>query len=201
MKEFTELPDNTLVLRIKKNDQAAFRMLYDRYKGKIYRFILKISEGDGYLAEEIVQMVFIKIWEDRTKIAIHESVINYLYTCARNMFLNTVARQVNEEIIIKTLAEKTISEKSPVENEVELNLLLEEIDRIITLLPPARQKIYRLHHIDHMSQKEIASKLNISENTVESYLRLSGKFMKLMLRPYRAEMFTLLIIYINLVTF
>lgn len=50
-----------------------------------------------------------------------------------------------------------------VEDEVELNLLLEEVERIISMLPPARQKVYRLKHIEHLSQKEIASLLGISE--------------------------------------
>lgn len=75
-----------------------------------------------------------------------------------------------------------------VEDEVELNLLLEEVERIISMLPPARQKVYRLKHIEHLSQKEIASLLGISENTVESHLKQSTKFLSQMLRANRGDL-------------
>jgi RNA polymerase sigma-70 factor (ECF subfamily) len=75
-----------------------------------------------------------------------------------------------------------------VENEVELNLLLEEVERIISMLPPARQRVYRLKHIEHLSQKEIANQLNISENTVESHLRQSAKFLIRMLKTNRGDL-------------
>lgn len=75
-----------------------------------------------------------------------------------------------------------------VENEVELNLLLEEVERIISLLPPARQRVYRLKHIEHLSQKEIASQLGISENTVESHLKQSTKFLTQKLKANRNDL-------------
>ena len=75
-----------------------------------------------------------------------------------------------------------------VENEVELNLLLEEVERIISLLPPARQRVYRLKHIEHFSQKEIASQLGISENTVESHLKQSTKFLTQKLKANRNDL-------------
>ena len=75
-----------------------------------------------------------------------------------------------------------------VENEVGLNLLLEEVERVISMLPPARQRVYRLKHMEHLSQKEIANQLNISENTVESHLRQSTKFLIRMLKANRGDL-------------
>ena len=64
------------------------------------------------------------------------------------------------------------------QKEIELSMLVEKIERVVSMMPPVRQHIYRLKHMDNLSQKEIAQQLGISENTVESHLKLSMKFLR-----------------------
>lgn len=106
---------------------------------------------------------------------------------SRNLFLKETAKRIQEQLMISQI-ENVSETENTVENEVELNLLLEEVERIISLLPPARQRVYRLKHIELLSQKEIASQLGISENTVESHLKQSTKFLTQMLKVNRADL-------------
>ena len=111
----------------------------------------------------------------------------YLKKISRNLFLKETAKRIQEQLMISQI-ENVRETENCVENEVELNLLLEEVERIISLLPPARQRVYRLKHIEHLSQKEIASQLGISENTVESHLKQSTKFLTQKLKANRNDL-------------
>ncbi len=139
------------------------------------------------MAEEVVQETFIIIWENRKKIVVEFSFQGYLKKVSRNLFLKETAKRIQEQLMISQI-ENVREAENCVEDEVELNLLLEEVERIISMLPPARQKVYRLKHIEHLSQKEIASLLDISENTVESHLKQSTKFLSQMLRANRGDL-------------
>lgn len=169
-----------LVQKLTEDSYSAFEVLYNRYKAKIYYFIVDISNGNYYMAEEIVQMVFIKIWEVRHELTLVNSFSPYLYTMTKNSFLNQVAKKAREQLLKEQTCATALQEQT-VDNEAELNILIETIEQIIDQLPPARQHVYRLRYLKHLSQKEIAGQLNISENTVEAHIRQSNEYLKKML--------------------
>lgn len=187
MHKIEQLSDQQLMKEIMSDNFKAFTELYNRYKHTLFQFVIRLSHGDYSMAEEIVQETFIIIWENRKKIAVEFSFQGYLKKISRNLFLKETAKKIHEQLMISQMENVGEAENS-VENEVELNLLLEEVERIISTLPPARQRVYRLKHIEHFSQKEIASQLGISENTVESHLKQSTKFLAEMLKANRGGM-------------
>nr|WP_129729407.1 sigma-70 family RNA polymerase sigma factor [Parabacteroides goldsteinii] len=187
MYKIEQLSDQQLMKEIMFDNFKAFTELYNRYKHILFQFIIRLSHGDYSMAEEVVQETFIIIWENRKKIVVEFSFQGYLKKISRNLFLKETAKRIQEQLMISQI-ENTGEAENCVENEIELNLLLEEVERIISMLPPARQRVYRLKHIEHLSQKEIASQLGISENTVESHLRQSTKFLSQMLRANRGDL-------------
>lgn len=188
MGSIEHLADLQLLEELMHDNHCAFKTLYERYKHNLYHFIVRLSHGDYSLAEDIVQQSFIVIWENRRRLTIEQSFSGYLRVVSRNLFLKETSRRVNEQLLITRMYETQSQEENSVDDEVELNLLLEEVERIISQLSPARQKVYRLRHIEHLSQKEIASRLGIAEGTVESHLKQSTKFLKLMLKANHREM-------------
>ncbi len=186
MLKIRQLSDQELMREIMADNFKAFTELYNRYKHTLYLFVIRLSHGDNSMAEEVVQETFIIIWENRRKIAIEYSFQAYLKKVSRNLFLRETGKKIQEQLMIAQI-ENIQEAENYVENEVELNLLLEEVERIISMLPPARQRVYRLKHIEHLSQKEIANQLNISENTVESHLRQSTKFLIQKLKTNRSN--------------
>ena len=187
MHKIGQLSDQQLMEEIISDNFKAFTELYNRYKHTLFLFVIRLSHGDYSMAEDIVQETFIIIWENRKKIVVEFSFQGYLKKISRNLFLKETAKRIQEQLMISQI-ENVRETENCVENEVELNLLLEEVERIISLLPPARQRVYRLKHIEHFSQKEIASQLGISENTVESHLKQSTKFLTQKLKANRNDL-------------
>lgn len=180
MKSYESLNDIQLIEKIKDDSYIAFETLFHRYKGKVFYFIVDISGGDYYLAEEIVQQVFVKLWEIRANLNIKRTVSAYLFTMSKNYFLNTIAQKSQEKLFLSQIQGNI--ENKTVDSEVEYNLLLQDWERIIEKMPLARRRVYRMRYIEHLSQKEIADQLNLSENTVEAHLRLSNQYIRSQLR-------------------
>lgn len=197
MKQEEIIVDNQILNKIKAGDTACFEYLYRKYKGRIYNFILSLSDGDFYLAEEITQNVFLRIWEIRKEMNTDQSVSSFLYTISRNMFLNTIKKRAQEALYQASLQRDFIESTNQVEQEVEYRLLEEEINRLINQLPEARKRIYQLSRQQHFSNKEIAGLLNISENTVESNLYKATSFMRKVLTVRYDEKLVIIILLIT----
>lgn len=176
--------ESFLLERLKKGDIACFETLYQKYSGRLYNFILKISKGDFYLAEEIVQRVFVKVWEIHPQINTEGSFSSFLYTISKNMFLNMLKNKLQETLYHEYAMAKEETSDNNVEKEVEYRFLEEQINKLIEQLPPARRKVFILSRINNMSNREIATMLQISENTVESQINKSLKFLRQNMVPY-----------------
>lgn len=171
----------------------AFENLYRRYSGKLYNFILKLSGGDRYVAEELVQRTFIKVWETRERIQPDQSFISYLCTISRNMLLNEYEHQTVKFIYEEYIKLNLLQEDSSTENQVDKNLLEQYIDRLTEQLPPRRKEIFILSRKWGLSNKEIAQQLQITESTIETQLSKALAFMKNQLRENYDFIFLLLI--------
>ncbi len=170
----------------------AFENLYRRYSGKLYNFILKLSGGDRYVAEELVQRTFIKVWETRERIQPDQSFISYLCTISRNMLLNEYEHQTVKFIYEEYIKLNLLQEDSSTEKQVDKNLLEQYIDRLTEQLPPRRKEIFILSRKWGLSNKEIAQQLQITESTIETQLSKALAFMKNQLRENYDFIFLLL---------
>ncbi|MBK5722828.1 RNA polymerase sigma-70 factor [Dysgonomonas sp. Marseille-P4677] len=179
---------------LQQGSSEAFERLFHQYGGKLYNFILKLSSGDTYLAEEIVQRTFIKIWDTRSQIDSNKSFISYICTIAKNMLMNEYEHQM-VEYIYKEYVSKFVSTKYNItpENELNRKLLEEYIDKLTEELPPARRQIFVMSRKEMLSNKEIAERLNISESTIQTQLSKALSFMKEHLARYYKEILLLLI--------
>lgn len=170
-----ELNDNFLVEALCKGSVEAFDSLYNRYADKIYYFVMKLSQNDIYMAEEITQRVFIKIWESRTLIDSKKSFLNYMATIAKNMLMNeykhmTVA-YVYENYILQSAPETSNEFELKIEQASLRSYILEQA----RLLPSAQQEAFMLYFTKNYSSKEIAKLLNKSTSTVEKQIAQSKK--------------------------
>ena len=176
--------DRILLERLKKGDSACFEIIYSKYSGKLYNYVLNISKGDFYLAEEIVQNVFIKIWEIRQHIDTEGSFNSFVFTVGKNLYLNALKSRMQGFLYHEYVMEHSSELANSVEEEVEFKMLEEQINTLIEQLPPARRQVYILSRLKHVPNREIAQMLNISENTVESQLTKATQFMRKNLLPY-----------------
>ncbi len=153
---------------LKEGDAKAFDLLFGRYAKRLYGF------AAGYLkskeeAEEIVQEVFLKIWENRIELSAQKSLESYLFTIARNGILNTIRKSKSEKVYLN-YAKLNPSKDVLLDKELDFRELEKAYHIVIEQLPPRRKEIYLLSKAQSLSNAEIASKLNISVKTVENQM-------------------------------
>ena len=169
--------------RLKSGDESAFDYLFNFYYPGLIIYANRYLE-DNHLAEEIVQTVFLKLWQDRRFIEINSSVKSYIFQTVRNKCLDVLKHRkvrVNYAKNIQHESEPSSDDtwNSYVESELYVILI-----RAVEKLPPECQKIFRYSRIRNLSNKEIADKLDISIRTVENQISKALRFLRGELKEY-----------------
>jgi RNA polymerase sigma-70 factor (family 1) len=173
--------DHILFELIKKSDGKAFEALFRAYYPFLCRYASHLLK-DSPAAEEIVQELFVKLWERRKDIIIDTSVKNYLYRAVKNHCLNFARHQkIKDEFINISLSEQRFNQEEDFESQAELMLKIEES---IASLPEKRREIFRLSRQEGLKYREIAERLNVSIKTVETQMGFALKTLREMLRDF-----------------
>ncbi len=185
--------EKLLLIKLKEGSFQAFEKLYTMYSGKLYNFIMRLSSGDQYMAEEVVQSTFIRIWEVREKVDIDASFISFLCTIAKNLLMNMYQRQTVEYVYNEYLLKSGVDRDPQTEDDIDLRFLNDYIDSLAEELPAQRKKIFILSKRQNYTNKEIAGMMGISESTVATQLSLAVKFMREQLMKHYDKVIALLL--------
>lgn len=170
---FGIVDDKKLFDAIKNNPETAFKVVYEEYFFKLTQFIARMSH-DHDLAEEIVQLTMVKVWEQRDRIILTTSLKAYLYKISYNEYLMYL-RQKSKFPNIESTVIEAIDE---IEDEQDNHLLLEKIRLEIDKLPPKCREVFILSKVKGMKYKEIAEELNISTKTIENHMTKALKIIR-----------------------
>lgn len=163
---------------LKKGDMASFDAIYNKYCHKLHGFVLRYLKQEED-AEEIVQEVFIKIWEARGKIDVYTSFESFLFTIAYNSTISLLRKRISEtksREYLKCLQQ--IDTADTIIDEIQFKELNQKVQSLLQQLTPRQKEIYLLSREEGLTHKEIAQKLNISENTVKNHLVTTLKYLK-----------------------
>ena len=169
--------------KIKKDDEKALEDLFRHYFPRLFDFAFKITK-DQSVAEDIVQDIYIKLWENRKSIVI-KNIEALLFTMVRNLCIDHVK-------YLKVVSEKKIDFQSTAKYEEMYRIdfirdqpyiliekeLKEEIEKVINSLPDRCKEVFKLSRIDGLKNREIAEKLNISIKNVERHIARATKSFK-----------------------
>jgi RNA polymerase sigma-70 factor (ECF subfamily) len=159
--------EHDLLLRTSRGDEAAFAELFHTYYNRLGAFVIQLT-GSLPLAEEIVQEVFIRVWEKRDKLDHVEHFHSYLYTIAKNYTFSFLKKMGRE------LAQKKEWERRVLtEEEEQVNAYRQIIEQAVSALPEQRQRVYLLSRDEGLRQAEIAERLAISLETVKKHMVLA----------------------------
>ena len=179
MSMHTRNEDQALFLLIKKRDKEAFSALYYKYHAYLYAIALRYLKNKD-LAEDSVQHVFIKLWENTKTLNIDINVKNYLYTMVKNHILNQI-RDNKETISLNYAnAQQEISDQNDFIKSMEEQQTIDVLLKGIESLPPQKKEVCLLKLEDDITNQKIADKMGISIHTVKSHYQESLK----MLRDY-----------------
>ncbi len=172
----------SLARRIKRSDCHAFKTLFEWYQQAIFNF-LYYKLGNIQAAEDVLQEVFVKVWENRVQLKEFCSIKSYLFTIANNLALNFIR---HHKVVLKYQMEQ--NNKSPEEESpytaFEIKELRENLMQAVTNLPDHQRIVFMLSRFEELSHKEISERLNISVKTVESHI---GKALKLLRKSLLVE--------------
>ncbi|WP_270090817.1 RNA polymerase sigma-70 factor [Sphingobacterium sp. SYP-B4668] len=165
------------LLQLQNGDMQAFGLLYRRYSRVIYGNILRLVH-DEVVAEDLLQDVFVKIWEHRALIDPERSFTAYLFTCSRNLVFNFKRRLKLEMESAIQLAYGNSEGENTVDRLLDSKETQQLLEIVINRLPTQRQKIFRLCKMEGMSYQEVADQLDISVSTVRDHIVKANKFIK-----------------------
>jgi len=180
MNNYKGFSDSELFDLLKNNDQAAYLEIYDRYKVLLQNHaIRKLPEMDD--VEDILQELFIDLWEKRANIHLTTGLGNYLYTAVRNRIFNLFYKRQRQTNYLNSLT--SLIEKG--EYVTDITLREKEFSEIIrneiNLLPPRMKEVFLLHRNESLTYKEIADLLGTSELTVATQIKKSLKTLRIRL--------------------
>lgn len=171
-----EPQDKFLLVRLKKDDEKAFREIYTNYHQQLFH-VAKRYLRSKELAEDAVQDIFVKLWNNRKRLKGSGSLRGFLFTSLKNHVLNMVnrhKRKLRKEV--ELIYEKEMEEETS--NVIALSDYREHYDIAVQQLPEKRREVFRLRINEGLTNREVAEYLNISINTVKSQYYKATLFIK-----------------------
>jgi RNA polymerase sigma-70 factor (family 1) len=169
--------EKDIIMALKKDSANAFDDLFRMYGQRLFLFsrgFLKDPED----AKEIVQNVFVKIWENRANIDEFQSFKSYLFSIAYNSIITEFRKKNREQKLLENIKLTTPSYHQDLEEQLLYNSTKLEIEKAIEALPKRRKLIFKLSRFEGRSYQEIASELGISVNTVENQISEALKYLR-----------------------
>lgn len=174
---------NKIIEGLKNGDKEIFEKVYREYYIPLCYYCLRYIEKFED-SEEIVQDLFLKLWEKHKELEINSSLKAYLYRAVQNYALNYLSKKKTKEkyLLIQSGQYYNNSDKGNAKlEEDELRLILKQA---ILKMPEKRRQIFELSRFDGLKYSKIASNLSISVKTVESQITKSLKYLRIVLKDY-----------------
>jgi RNA polymerase sigma-70 factor (family 1) len=189
----TKFEEKEILLRIQQSDELAFEKIYKLYSPKLYGKLLKLLKSVPQ-TEEILQDVFLKIWEYRASVDPEKSFSAFLFKIAENKafdFFRKTARDKKLEAALVALSTVNYTALEEFVADDEKSVLLENA---INKLSPQRQQVFRLCKLEGKSYKEVSELLGISLSTISDHIVKATKAIREHLETYNSALLNLAVI-------
>lgn len=164
--------ENDLLRQVIEGHEQAFTQLFHHYHHQLGAYIYQLTFSRE-LAEEIVQDVFLKIWINRASLTEVKNFRAWLWIVSRNHALNALRKALREGLKKKAWEKMQLSELQFLPQESLPEEQFELIDEAIRQLPPQQKKVFIMSRYGRLKYEEIAQEMNISKETVKSYLQIA----------------------------
>ena len=174
------IPDHILLLKLKKGESKAFDLIFHRYYNNLCRLAYSfIHEAD--MSENLVQNVFIKLWEKRFVMGKVNNLGGYLTVMVKNQIADYISdckrQRIGSSFSVNIADYSTEDEISGRDFEEKLTISLAK-------LPPRCKEAFELSRFENMSNKDVAAKMNITIKGVEALIGRSLKLLRVELREF-----------------
>jgi len=179
--------DQIWLIQMKNDNQKAFDALFVKYYPGLIRFSKSMLKQGRDEAEDVVQDVFLKLWQDRQNLFIHTGLGSFLFTAVKNKALDFLRKNSLPAYDPAELIDdhQTAQYLAPDQLLIYKQLNV-DIDQMISLLPERSQLVFRMNREDQLTYEEIARLLSISVNSVKTHMYRSIKFLKEVFEQYNS---------------
>ena len=173
------LSDSELLMHMKGNYHVAFDVLFERYWKKLYKIALARLDDD-VIAQDVVQEIFIKIWERRKDLEIHTSFDHYLQNAVRLSVISHFRSKKTTDIQLQDALERINLLEDSIHSLTDYLELEKTLEEAVNEMPQMLKRVYLLRSDNH-SVKEIASELGLADQTVKNYISEVSRRLRIIL--------------------
>ncbi|MFD2584816.1 RNA polymerase sigma factor [Pedobacter vanadiisoli] len=141
-----------------------FQTVYSLFNQKLYAYVLK-KTNSVYMAEEVVQLTFIRLWEKRETLSAEYNISTQIFRIAGTILID----QLRKEAVSKKHL-SVVEDDFALKTETDQPEMLHALEQAIEQMAPVRKKVFKMSKVDGYSYKEIAEMLSISPKTVENHI-------------------------------
>lgn len=168
--------DYEIAYKLQKGDLEAFDHLFKKYSSRLYGFAFKFLKSKEE-TEGLVQDVFLKVWENRKNLKKEYSLKSYLFTIA----YHNICKIFRKKHIYLELTESDSISKNrsfSLEEQIDYKFILEQVDRLVDLLPEKQRMIFMKSRKEGKSTREIAKEMNLAPGTIDNHISSAIKFLR-----------------------
>lgn len=162
---------------IRSGNEKAFRQLFDEYWEDLFTYASRIIK-DHSLAQDIVQGLFIHLWEKRDNLPEVTAILPYLRCALKNRLLNALRDEHVYQRHVDTFTQVCETNTRAASDRLQFKETEQQLLQSINNLPGKMKDVFYLHRIEHLSVAEIASKLGSSPQTIRNQLNTALQRMK-----------------------
>ncbi|WP_036601327.1 RNA polymerase sigma factor [Olivibacter sitiensis] len=172
------MTENILLQKLSEGDESAFSMVFDLHWESLFTYVVRVLK-DKDESVDIVQDTFAALWQQRDRLSHVKSLKGYLFSIAHYKALRYIKCNIQRNDYIKSMSAFLPDHESNLEANLYARELTLYIEKELLNLPPKMREVFMLSRMEHLSHKEIAGKLGISENTVKKQINYSIRFLRL----------------------
>lgn len=168
--------DYKIAERLQKGDLEAFDDVFNRYSSRLFGFAVRFLKSKEE-TEGLVQDVFLKVWENRKELKKEYSLKSYLFTIA----YHNICKIFRKKRIYLELTESNGNSKNrsfSLEEQIDYKFILEQVNRLIELLPEKQKTIFIKSRKEGKSTREIAKEMKLAPGTIDNHISAALKFLR-----------------------
>ena len=162
--------------------EIVFGQLFQKHEKALLRFVVRVVRSEAQ-AKDIVQEVFIKLWEHRAEISQIRNMEDWLYRVTENKMMDFLRKAAADGRLREALWKRSQLANHDTEEILQARESHSIINKAVSQLPPQRKLVYHLNREQGLNHQEIAEALSISRNTVKNHLALALRSIQRLLLP------------------
>lgn len=169
--------ESELLNAMAEGNESAFDTLYWHYSPLLYRNLIRLLKSEDH-AEELLQEIFIRVWEKRSQIVVQTTLGNYLFAISRNLVADMFRKIKKDRELYQQVIATATEDFYSIDNNQGQTEKLALLNKAIESLPNTRAKVFRLVKIEGKSYEEVSQILGISTSTISDHIVKATRFIR-----------------------